>query len=211
MKQIDNYFFEDDFTFTEDTFHGVHLFVDGKHIYQDKSSMLYANAIGRACESCGAFVDVRHYTVCDCCREKKANEEYLKCEIVPQTKYLYSDLLDKFFEKDEWDYIYNYLEDQMTYDEIMNTKFEDFCIHPCYDYFARQIDIVDYFEDAPEEFDLESYTPILEIKNHIDEVNKLLYKHPVGYQPDMKKRVTISDEAWREIKKDVISELRNTI
>ena len=30
MKQIDNYFFEDDFEYKEDTFFGVKLFCDGK-------------------------------------------------------------------------------------------------------------------------------------------------------------------------------------
>lgn len=55
MKQIDNYFFEDDFEYKEDTFFGAKLFCDGKSIYSNLSQLFYANAIGRKCEICGGF------------------------------------------------------------------------------------------------------------------------------------------------------------
>lgn len=209
MKQMDNYFFNDDFEIKTETFFGVPIFCDGKHIRLDKQAILYDNAIGRACEKCGAFIKEKYYTTCDICIENSEKEKYSKLEIAQQTQYLYSDLLEEYFEKDSWDCIYNYLEELESYDEIMSLRFEDLRIHPCEEYFASTIQIENYFEEAPEDFDINSYAPIEEIHMHIDKVNELIKKYSIGYTPIMNKRIFISDEEWIELKKTVVEELQS--
>ena len=207
MKQIDNFFFNDDFEIKTETFYGVPIFCDGKHIRLDKQAILYDNAIGRVCEKCGGFIKEKYYTSCSTCIELSEKEKYNKLEITQQTQYLYSDLLEKWFEKDSWDCIYDYLSELDSYDAIMSIKFEDLRIHPCEDYFASEICIENYFDEAPEDFDINSYEPIEEINMYVDKVNQLIKKYPIGYMPIMNKRISLSDEEWADFKKSVIEDL----
>jgi hypothetical protein len=207
MKLIDDLYFENDFSFTEDVFHGVKLFCDGKHIYQDKVQLFHHNAIGKKCEECESFLPYKdYYFLCSSCREKKANENYLKLEIVEETPHLYSDTLDEFFDSDDFSIIHDYLSD-MTYDELMTAKFEDLRVHPCEDYFPATIDIANYFEDAPEDFEYSSYSPSIEIDVHVNNINRLLLSNSIGYQPDMKKRIALDSKEWEAFKQEVLNDL----
>lgn len=208
MIEIGKYFFNDDFKFEEEIFHGVSIFCDGKHIYLAKDAMLYENAIGQKCEKCGELISKSYYSTCKSCREKQANENYLKLQPFIETEYLYSDFLDEHFDKDDWSPIYDYLS-TLTYDEIINLKFTDLRIHPCSDAFAQTIDISTYFEDVCEEFDLGSYGPIVEINEHVNAINELIKNNPTGYEPIMNKRIIIDEQVWNDMKHQAIEENKN--
>lgn len=201
MKKIDEWFFNDEFEFVEDTFHGVKLFVDGKHIYQDKRSMLYANAIGFTCSACGEFTK-KDYIYCKVCQQKVDKERYLKCDVVEPTKHLYSDYLDLFFDNDDWSPLYDELCEKDS-NEVAKLTFEDLQIYTCEDIFAQTIDIENLFDDGPEDFDISSFSEYNKLDDLINQANNLIIKNPIGYCKS-NKRIEISEEAWNEMKKDVL-------
>lgn len=195
MKQVDVYFFSNDFEYKEETFFGVKLFCDGKHIYLDKEVMLYANAIGKECSICKEFAE-KTYTLCDKCREKRNEERYLALPVGEETEYLYSALKDEHFEKDDWDIIYDYL---LECDNIENVKFSDLQIYPCNNDYAYKIDIDDLFCDTHEDFDLESWKGYKELSSIIDEANIIIKNNPTGIIADQTKRIEISNKEWESL------------
>lgn len=195
MKQIDNYFFEDDFEYEEDTFFGVKLFCDGKSIYSSKQQMLAINAIGSVCTICGEFAE-KYHTICSKCRDKKEQERYLALPVGEETEYLYSALKDEYFEKDDWDIIYDYL---LECDNIENAKFSDLQIYPCNNDYANTIDIDDLFCDTHEDFDLESWKGYEELFSLIDEANIIIQNNPTGIIADQTKRIEISNKEWESL------------
>lgn len=206
MKLINNYYVEDDFIYQETTAFGKKLFFDSKCIYGDLNSLLYSNQIGHKCEKCGSFVEKN--SICNICRQKEINEKYCTLDVVDQTEFLYSDYLDEFFDKDDWSPIYDHLS-TLTYDEIISMNFNRFRIHPCKDAFGQTIDIQDYFEEVPEEFDLDTFGPIEEIDKLVDQVNKLILSQRTGCEPMMDKRISLNDDDWLDMKKAVIEDLQN--
>jgi len=196
MKQIDEWILDDNFNFEENVFFGVKIYSDGKHIFQDMNTMLYINAIGHVCEKCGKPTEDKGFRFCENCVADKKKEEYKNLEIVEESNMLYSDTLDEYFEKDSWDCIYEYLDEN---DDPTIIDFNFFRIHPCKQYFASTIDIDDYFEEAPEDFDIDSFAPIEEIQELVNKVNSLILSNSIGYTPDMTKRISMSDENWESI------------
>ena len=192
MKQIDNYFFEDDFEYREDTFFGVKLFCDGKSIYSNLFQLFYANAIGRKCEICGGFAK-KYCLLCEECQNKKDVEKFLSLPVGEETEYLYSETKDKYFEKDDWDIIYDYL---LEVDDITKVKFSDLRIHPCVPAFADKIDIGSLFEDTYEDFDVEAWSGYEELQKAVDKANEVIGSNPTGVIYDYTKRIEITDEEW---------------
>lgn len=195
MKQIDSYFFEDDFEYEEDTFFGVKLFCDGKSIYSSLSQLFYANAVGRKCELCGGFAK-KYHSICEMCEDKKDIKRFLSLPVGEETEYLYSETKDEYFEKDNWDIIYDYL---LEAEDLSKVKFSDLRIHPCNNDYANTIDIDDLFCDTHEDFDLESWKEYEKLSYLINEANIIIKNNPAGIIADQTKRIEISNEEWESL------------
>lgn len=195
MKQIDNYFFEDDFEYEEDTFFGVKLFCDGKSIYSSLSQLFYANAVGRKCELCGGFAK-KYHSICKTCEDKKDIERFLSLPVGEETEYLYSETKDEYFEKDSWDIIYDYL---LEAEDLSKVKFSDLRVHPCVPSFANTIDIDSLFEDTYEDFDIETWSGYKELQSAINKANDVININPTGVICDYTKRIEITNIEWESL------------
>lgn len=195
MKQIDNYFFEDDFEYEEDTFFGVKLFCDGKSIYSSLSQLFYANAVGRKCELCGGFAK-KYHSICKMCEDKKDIKRFLSLPVGEETEYLYSETKDEYFEKDNWDIIYDYL---LEAEDLSKVKFSDLRIHPCVPSFTNTIDIDSLFEDTYEDFDIETWSRYKELQSAVDKVNEIISSTPTGVICDYTKRIEITNIEWESL------------
>ena len=205
MKQIDIFFFEDDFDFKESEIFGTKMYTDSK-IISTKMSILYKNAIGRVCEKCGGFSEGILYTCCESCREKKKAEQF---RILPskESENIYCEKFDVFIEDGDWITLLDEI-DVSTYDEIINLKLEDMRFYACQNSYAQTIDIANCFEDVSiEDFSATDFSEYAKLNSLIEEANLLIRNNPVGYEPDYRFKAVVSKEEWSEIKSDLLRDI----
>ena len=135
----------------------------------------------------------KYCLLCEECEDKKDVERFLSLPVGEETEYLYSETKDKYFEKDDWDIIYDYL---LEIDDITKAKFSDLRVHPCVPTFANTIDIDSLFEDTYEDFDVEDWSGYEELQKAVDKANEVIGSNPTGVICDYTKRIEITDEEW---------------
>lgn len=197
MIRINDYYMEDDFKYDIHEFSGIPIYVSSGQLFAGPNAfknMIYTFHVANVCEKCSNPTETKIYTVCNSCKEEKTKARYKTLESVVVTKgQIYSDVYDEFIDIDDLvDFLYTKMSTDMDMLELISLQLEDFRFHPCDNVYPQQINITDFFEDAHEEFDINTIDP--EIFRLEEQLNELLKKEVIAIAPDMTKKLEITKE-----------------
>lgn len=205
MKQIDEYFVTDDFSYVEELIHGVPVWIANNHIYLDKRNMIWNNAIAYACSICGKPTQNRSWPICETCREKKKVKQYLQLDAkTSEVNTIFSDQYYEYID-DLSDFFYSKLED-ISIEDLVTLDIDFFRFHPCKEVHPYQVDLDVLCEESYEDFDTNDLSDA--VINATEILNSLLAKEVIGVTSIDDKRLLISEDMQKIFKDCVEYELK---